>query len=366
MLPSIFYAIWLYRLRRDGRALEGWFLLPLYGMVAFFLFRFSAIKHRIEETERAQQRKIEMLEGNYRMLLEIYREREIHVHDMKNHMRAIEAMLENAQVESAVTYIRQIVGDMNRGAKIAWTNHEMLDMVLNMKFQEARKEQIEVQCRCDDMSGLLLSSAEICALVRPTGGEMKLFGASSEKELQQKRRKMGALIEHPAIYTNLSAYQNLDIQRRYLDMDSGKDSKEVKKTLTELLDLVGLADVGDRKAGKFSLGMRQRLGIAIALVGQPEFLILDEPTIGLDPIGVMELRELVHRLNREREITILFSSHNLAELAQIATRYGFLHKGKLLEVVSAEEVGQICRDRGINLETYFVELLLKAQGGRKG
>lgn len=206
----------------------------------------------------------------------------------------------------------------------------------------------------------------VCGLVRPTGGEMKLFGASSEKELQQKRRKMGALIEHPAIYTNLSAYQNLDIQRRYLDMDSGKNGKEVKKTLTELLDLVGLADVGDRKAGKFSLGMRQRLGIAIALVGQPEFLILDEPTIGLDPIGVMELRELVHRLNREREITILFSSHNLAELAQIATRYGFLHKGKLLEVVSAEEVGQICRDRGINLETYFVELLLKAQGGRKG
>lgn len=206
----------------------------------------------------------------------------------------------------------------------------------------------------------------VCGLVRPTGGEMKLFGASSEKELQQKRRKMGALIEHPAIYTNLSAYQNLDIQRRYLDMDSGKDRKDVKKTLTELLDLVGLADVGDRKAGKFSLGMRQRLGIAIALVGQPEFLILDEPTIGLDPIGVMELRELVHRLNREREITILFSSHNLAELAQIATRYGFLHKGKLLEVVSAEEVGQICRDRGINLETYFVELLLKAQGGRKG
>lgn len=164
MLPSIFYAIWIYRLRRDGRALEGWFLLPLYGMAAFFFFRFSAIKHRIEETERAQQRKIDMLEGNYRMLLEVYREREIHVHDMKNHMRAIETMLESAQVESAVAYIRQIVGDMNRGAKIAWTNHEMLDMVLNMKFQEARKEQIEVQCRCDDMSGLLLSSAEICAL----------------------------------------------------------------------------------------------------------------------------------------------------------------------------------------------------------
>lgn len=207
----------------------------------------------------------------------------------------------------------------------------------------------------------------VCGLVRPTGGELKLFGASDEKAIQEKRRKMGALIEHPAIYTNLSAYQNLDIQRRYLDMDFGKDAKS---KLTELLDLVGLADAGGRKAGKFSLGMRQRLGIAIALVGQPEFLILDEPTIGLDPIGVMELRELVHRLNEERKITILFSSHNLAELAQIATRYGFLHKGKLLETISAEEVRQICRDRGINLETYFVELLLKQreagrmEGGR--
>lgn len=257
---------------------------------------------------------------------------------------------------------------------------EPMEMILETKNLEKRYRSV---CAVDNVSlsiqrgdifgfvgangaGKTTFMRMVCGLVRPTGGEMKLFGASSEKELQQKRRKMGALIEHPAIYTNLSAYQNLDIQRRYLDMDSGKDRKDVKKTLTELLDLVGLADVGDRKAGKFSLGMRQRLGIAIALVGQPEFLILDEPTIGLDPIGVMELRELVHRLNREREITILFSSHNLAELAQIATRYGFLHKGKLLEVVSAEEVGQICRDRGINLETYFVELLLKAQGGRKG
>lgn len=257
---------------------------------------------------------------------------------------------------------------------------EPMEMILETKNLEKRYrsvcavDKVSLSIQRGDIFGFVGANGAgkttfmrmVCGLVRPTGGEMKLFGASSEKELQQKRKKMGALIEHPAIYTNLSAYQNLDIQRRYLDMDSGKNGKEVKKTLTELLDLVGLADVGDRKAGKFSLGMRQRLGIAIALVGQPEFLILDEPTIGLDPIGVMELRELVHRLNREREITILFSSHNLAELAQIATRYGFLHKGKLLEVVSAEEVGQICRDRGINLETYFVELLLKAQGGRKG
>ena len=93
-------------------------------------------------------------------------------------------------------------------------------------------------------------------------------------------------------------------------------------------------------------------------MGDPEFIILDEPTIGLDPLGVMELRQLVLKLNQERNMTILFSSHNLAEMAQVATRYGFLHKGKLLEVISAQEAGAACQERGINLETYFVELLL--------
>lgn len=196
----------------------------------------------------------------------------------------------------------------------------------------------------------------VCGLIYPTDGQLELFEVSSDKELPQMRKKMGALIEHPAIYPNMSALQNLEVQRRYLDMDFGKDPRKV---LIDLLDLVGLKDVKDRKAGKFSLGMRQRLGLAIALVGSPEFLILDEPTIGLDPIGVMELRELVLKLNQEREITILFSSHNLAEMAHIATRYGFLHKGKLLEVITAEEVRKICQEKNMNLESYFVELLMR-------
>lgn len=206
----------------------------------------------------------------------------------------------------------------------------------------------------------------VCGLICPTAGELELFGASSPMELQKMRRRMGALIEHPAIYTNMTALQNLDVQSRYLDMDFGKESK---KALTELLELVGLAEARDKKAGKFSLGMRQRLGLAMALVGDPEFIILDEPTIGLDPIGVMELRELVLKLNRERGMTVLFSSHNLAEMAHIATKYGFLDKGRLLEVTDAEKVKQICQDRGINLESYFVELLLerrqKAEGSAK-
>ena len=134
------------------------------------------------------------------------------------------------------------------------------------------------------------------------------------------------------------------------------------KALEELLEMVGLAEARHRKAGKFSLGMRQRLGLAMALVGNPEFIILDEPTIGLDPIGVMEIRELILKLNREKELTILFSSHNLAEMAHIATRYGFLDRGRLLEVVTAQDVARACEERAINLETYFVELLLKTRG----
>jgi len=196
----------------------------------------------------------------------------------------------------------------------------------------------------------------VCGLIQPTDGHLELFGASAAKDLQEKRKKMGALIEHPAIYTNMTALQNLDIQRRYLDMDFGRHPA---KALTELLDLVGLADARNRKAGKFSLGMRQRLGLAMALVGNPEFIILDEPTIGLDPLGVMDLRELLLKLNRERHLTILFSSHNLAEMAHIATRYGFLDHGRLLELITADEVRQICADKKIDLETYFVELLKK-------
>lgn len=202
----------------------------------------------------------------------------------------------------------------------------------------------------------------VCGLIHPTAGCLELFGVSSERELQEKRKKMGALIEHPAVYTNMTALQNLDVQRRYLEMDFGKNPE---KALAELLELVGLADVRNKKARKFSLGMRQRLGLAMALVGNPEFVILDEPTIGLDPLGVMELRELVLKLNRERGLTILFSSHNLAEMAHIATRYGFLDKGKLLETVTAEEVRRVCKDREIDLETYFVELLMEARGSAR-
>ena len=122
----------------------------------------------------------------------------------------------------------------------------------------------------------------VCGLIKPTQGTLELFGAVSKKELQEKRKKMGALIEHPAVYANMSALQNLDVQRRYLDRDLGRQPKQ---KLMELLDLVGLAEVKDRKAGKFSLGMRQRLGLARAFLHDAPFLLLDEPPSNLDSLN---------------------------------------------------------------------------------
>lgn len=118
------------------------------------------------------------------------------------------------------------------------------------------------------------------------------------------------MIEHPAFYPNMTALENLEVQGRYLDMDLGKNHRQA---ILDLLEQVGLPDTGRKRAGAFSLGMKQRLGLAIALIGNPELLILDEPTIGLDPVGVVELRELLLKLNRERNLTIFFSSHNLSE-----------------------------------------------------
>ena len=202
----------------------------------------------------------------------------------------------------------------------------------------------------------------ICGLIQPTEGSMELFGVTGEEKMQEARKKMGALIEHPAIYTNMSAMENLEIQRRYMEVDMGEDPK---KALGELLELVGLQDVGRKKAGKFSMGMKQRLGLALALIGNPECIILDEPSVGLDPLGVVELRELLLRLNRERNLTIFFSSHNLSEMARLATRYSFLHRGELVKELTAEELEQQCQGR--DLESYFVDLIAacKSKGVQK-
>lgn len=171
----------------------------------------------------------------------------------------------------------------------------------------------------------------VTGLVSLTGGEIELFGQTGERELRRGRRRIGQIIETPAIYPNMTAEQNLEIQR----IIGGVPEKgSVKKAL----EVVGLADTGKKKAKNFSLGMKQRLALAIALITNPEFLILDEPSNGLDPKGIIEIRELMRHLAQDRGLTLLVSSHLLDELAQVATHYGIIHEGRLVKQFSAEEL----------------------------
>lgn len=177
----------------------------------------------------------------------------------------------------------------------------------------------------------------ISGLQAATSGEYTLYGIGSmDREIVKARRRMGAIVETPSIYMNMTAEDNVRIQYRVLGLPSDKG-------IGELLKLVGLADTGKKKAKNFSLGMRQRLGIAIALAGDPDFLILDEPINGLDPMGIIEMRELILKLNRERQITVLISSHILGELSKLATHYGFIDHGRIVQEVSAEELEAVCR-----------------------
>ena len=176
----------------------------------------------------------------------------------------------------------------------------------------------------------------ICGLQQPTYGEYILYGANStDKEIVKARRRIGAVVETPSIYLEMTAKENLKQQYKILGLPSYHG-------LESILTMVGLSDTGKKKAKNFSLGMRQRLGIAISLVGDPDFLILDEPTNGLDPQGIIEIRELILKLNREYQITVLISSHILGELSKFATHYGFIDKGQLVKEISKEELDEIC------------------------
>ena len=174
----------------------------------------------------------------------------------------------------------------------------------------------------------------VTGLVFPDSGRFELFGIdNTSDEIETARRKVGAVVETPSIYLNMSAYDNLKMQCALLGV-SAED--KISETLRE----VGLLELlNDKKhAGNFSLGMRQRLGIAMALIGDPEFLILDEPMNGLDPAGIVEVRELILKLNRERNITFLISSHILSELSLVATKYGIISRGCLVKEITAAEL----------------------------
>ncbi|MCQ2503201.1 MAG: ABC transporter ATP-binding protein [Saccharofermentans sp.] len=172
----------------------------------------------------------------------------------------------------------------------------------------------------------------LTGLSEATSGTYSIAGIeSSDRKILSVRRRMGSTIESPAIFRNLSAYDNVKLQYINLGMTS-------YDSIPALLELVDLQNTGKKKAGKFSLGMRQRLGIAVALCGNPDILILDEPINGLDPQGIIQMREILLRINSERHTTIMISSHILEELSKLATHYAFLEKGEILQTLSSEEL----------------------------
>ncbi|MBP3809462.1 MAG: ATP-binding cassette domain-containing protein [Clostridiales bacterium] len=176
----------------------------------------------------------------------------------------------------------------------------------------------------------------IAGLAKPTSGSFEYTGFNCTEN--EAFSRIGALIEAPAIDPNLTGFDNIRI--KCLAFGIGD-----KKYINDLLELVGLSASWKKKAGKYSLGQKQRLGIALALVGDPDFLILDEPINGLDPQGIAEVREMFNKLNQERKITILISSHILEELSKIATDYAIIDGGRIVEESTNKELKEKCRDK---------------------
>lgn len=189
----------------------------------------------------------------------------------------------------------------------------------------------------------------IAGLGFPTGGSIFLFGKENRGGLEEEGKRIGSLIEEPALVAGMTAKENLHLQC----LMKGIPNYEVEK---ELLELVGLQDTGKKKVKNFSLGMRQRLGIAATLIGNPELLMLDEPINGLDPAGVIEMRELIKKLSAYENKTILISSHNLPELYQVATDFIIIHEGEIREVLSHEELDERCKSY-LSLEAVDVNRL---------
>lgn len=177
----------------------------------------------------------------------------------------------------------------------------------------------------------------LCGLQNSTAGSYTLLGEQSHgRGIDRARRKTGAVVETPSIYLDMSARDNLKEQFRIMGLP-------LDGRIDDLLKLVSLSDTGKKKVKDFSLGMRQRLGIAIAMAGDPEFVILDEPVNGLDPQGIVDIRNLILKLNKENGVTFLISSHILGELSKLATNYGFIDHGQMMKEISAADIGESSR-----------------------
>ena len=211
-------------------------------------------------------------------------------------------------------------------------------------------DHISINVRQGDIYGLIGRNGAgkttllkmISGLAAPSEGDFTLFGYSG-KEKAQVMHRIGTLIEAPGIYPELSAAENLKLKCIAMGV---RDNTVIPK----ILETVGLADTGKKRVGKFSLGMKQRLGIALALIGEPDLVILDEPINGLDPQGIAEIRETIEKLNKEQNITFIISSHILEELSKMATNYAIIHNGSLVQELTKEELLKRCSER-IELKT---------------
>lgn len=208
-----------------------------------------------------------------------------------------------------------------------------------------RVDDVSISVRKGEVYGLIGKNGAgkttlirmILGIASPSSGTVELNGESTPRALSEERRKIGALIEQPAFYPRMTAAENLSVYARA----TGLSKVDVKA----LLSLVGLEDAGKKTARNFSLGMKQRLAIAMALAGAPEILFLDEPVNGLDPTGILQVRELIRRLNEERGTTVVISSHLLGELGRVATAYGVMREGRLVSEVRGEELFALARPR---------------------
>lgn len=206
-------------------------------------------------------------------------------------------------------------------------------------------DQVSLRVRSGSIYGLIGDNGAgkstflklLAGHVFATSGEISVFGQTDEKELCRSRRQMGIMIEQPGYFPNMTVENTLEYYRIQRGIPG-------KTRVEEMLALTGIQEKRKSLCKKLSLGQKQRLGLAVAMIGEPRLLILDEPTNGLDPSGIVELRSLLRRLNEEKNITILLSSHILSELQQTATHFGFLNKGKLLEELSAEQLYEKCAD----------------------
>ena len=208
---------------------------------------------------------------------------------------------------------------------------------------KAAADNINIHIRAGEIYGLIGRNGAgkttimrmLSGLSSPTKGTFTLFGKTGS-QARREMKNVGVLIEHPGLYPNLSAYKNLKIKAIAMGCDTKNGYIE------NLLELIGLENVGNKPCGSFSLGMRQRLGIGLALVGDPKLIILDEPINGLDPQGIVEVRKMLENLRDEKKITVMISSHILEELGKISNSYGIIHEGELLDEFTTDELSKRC------------------------